>query len=76
MSSEFRHGSEVPGISEVHEVDRGWLLQPGSSRILSANVMGVLWDVTVFPLQGSRPEILSFARYSQASFDRGPDLDG
>src|SRR5882724_2408205 len=51
MSSEFRRGSEVPGISEVHDVDRGWLLRPGSSRILSANVMQVLWDITLFSTQ-------------------------
>src|SRR5882724_7509037 len=47
MSSEFGHGNKVPGISELHDVDRGWLLRPGSSRILSANVTWVLWDVTI-----------------------------
>ena len=26
------------GLSEVRDVDRGWLLWPGSSQILSANV--------------------------------------
>ena len=48
MSSEFGRGSEVPGISEVRDVDKGWLLQPGSSRILSANVTWVLRDVTQY----------------------------
>jgi len=46
MSSKFGHGNKVPGISEVRDVDRGWLLRPGSSQILSANGTWVLRDVT------------------------------
>jgi len=41
------HGNKVPGISEVRDVDRGWLLRPGSSQILSANGTWVLRDVTL-----------------------------
>ena len=58
ITTKFEHGNLVLGILEVIWMWQRWLLESGMGQKLISNCLWVLWDVTVFPPQGSHPKIL------------------
>ena len=58
ITTKFKCKNLVQGISEVEWRWNRWLLESGKGWKLISNCLWVLWDITVFPPQGSHPDIL------------------